>query len=440
MTTSATPYPATYFPCLSPAWLTYVAGLAGVAKFHGEGFRYLELGCGRGLSTLMHAAAFPAGEFHACDMNRENIAAARSDIERFGIANLSMHPMTFDEFARTDLPRFDFIVMHGVYSWVSPTVRATLMHILETTLAPQGIAYVSYNCMPGWAPELPLRRLMRELAGTGGTADAASATALLTRIGKHSRYVVSNPSAAMAIDAYARSPAGYLVHEFMSEGWEALYSMDVADALAEAGLHYVGSATLCDNHLELLVDEPTAQVIASLPARLQALATDFVMNRQFRRDVFMPKRAGQPDLAAAERALVGHFRPGDVPHVVDIPRGRMTFDIDFINALTCALRDGPAPPGQLADTLSKGHDRDAVLRNIRYLVASDAMSPASREWANSNALPAPTASMLGHIVDTRQPGLVASQVAGRAFRMTPREAREVLDGKSPAFRLFATSA
>ncbi|MCZ6855011.1 MAG: class I SAM-dependent methyltransferase, partial [Gammaproteobacteria bacterium] len=144
-------YPTTYFRELAPVWLNYVAALGGVEPRRlDRNFSYLELGSGPGFSTIIHAACYPAGEFHACDFNSESIAMGERYADDLAIQNVVFHAASFDELLERDLPDFDFIVLHGVYSWIGTPARQTIHHLIRKQLKPGGLVYVGYNCMPGW--------------------------------------------------------------------------------------------------------------------------------------------------------------------------------------------------------------------------------------------------------------------------------------------------
>ena len=285
-------YPETFFRELSPVWLNYVAALGRVPPRDLERpFTYLELGCGLGSSVITNAAAFPGGQFYACDINREHVEHARKRAADFGIRNIEIHECAFEQLHREALPAFDFIVAHGVYSWVAAHERQTICDLVRDRLEPGGLLYLSYNSLPGWAGEMPLRKLLVELAaGEGGDTTTRTGRALrsLQHIGSaRLKFMDASPACAAALAAYARAPIPYVAHEFLNATWEPFYCVDVADQLQEAGVAYLGSATLTDNHAALLIDESTLRSIAQLPQeRQRRLALDFATNQQFRRDVF----------------------------------------------------------------------------------------------------------------------------------------------------------
>ena len=136
--------------------------------------RYLEMAFGQGVSINLHAAACP-GEFWGFDFNpahlvnaRELAAASRSGAMLFGDS--------FENFAaREGVPQFDVIAMHGTWSWISAENRHRVVEIVRRRLAPGGLFYLSYNCWPGWATEMPLRHLLMQHAESSGSREGLAA-------------------------------------------------------------------------------------------------------------------------------------------------------------------------------------------------------------------------------------------------------------------------
>src|SRR4051812_26521029 len=129
-----------------------IRGLAPPPRRDGR-FRYCELGCGQGLTALVLAAANPRAEIVAVDFNPAHIARASDLAAEAGLGNVRFIEAGFADLTgpgAPDLPDFDYIALHGVYSWVSPANRQAIVRFAERRLAPGGLLYVSYNAMPGW--------------------------------------------------------------------------------------------------------------------------------------------------------------------------------------------------------------------------------------------------------------------------------------------------
>jgi SAM-dependent methyltransferase len=158
-----------YYPELSPARLQFSALSAGydLPVSAGAPLSYLELGFGQGLSVNIHAAA-TGGRFWGTDFNPSHAANAQSLVEASG-AELTALDHSFEELAaRTDLPEFDIIALHGIWSWISDANRNSIVDIAKRHLKPGGLFYISYNVTPGWSPAIPLRHLLTEHAARSG--------------------------------------------------------------------------------------------------------------------------------------------------------------------------------------------------------------------------------------------------------------------------------
>ena len=133
-----------------------------------EGFTYFELGCGQGDSLNLLAACNPQGRFYGNDFNPTHIAAAQTLANAAGLDNVTILEKSFQELQVADLPQFDFICLHGIYSWINADNRRLIVDFIRERLKPGSLVYISYNCMPGWSATAPLRRLMTDYAHASG--------------------------------------------------------------------------------------------------------------------------------------------------------------------------------------------------------------------------------------------------------------------------------
>src|SRR5215471_18473806 len=178
------PYLRDFKPPLAPAWLDHVALVAGVEPpARNSGFAWCDLGCGQGVTANILAATHPGGMFHAIDAMPRHIENARRLAAEAAISNVSFHAVDFTVAADLDLPPFDYIVAHGVYSWVDATSQRALRKFFDRRLKPGGLVYVSYNAMPGWTRDLPFQRVLRELAASfpGDSSARLAAAAEIAR-------------------------------------------------------------------------------------------------------------------------------------------------------------------------------------------------------------------------------------------------------------------
>jgi SAM-dependent methyltransferase len=130
--------------------------------------RVLELGCGNGGNLIPLAYYLRDSEFVGVDLARGAIAAARKMVRDLGLNNVDLRAADLRTLARED-GKFDYILAHGVYSWVPAEVRDALLAVCRARLAPQGVAFVSYNVFPGRYPRHALRHML--LYATRGIAN-----------------------------------------------------------------------------------------------------------------------------------------------------------------------------------------------------------------------------------------------------------------------------
>ncbi len=124
-----------------------------------EACRVLELGCGDGGNLIPMAISFPGSEFLGVDLAPTAIARGRSAIEAVGLSNIRLLEASFGDVG-DEFSGFDFIIAHGVYSWVPEAVREQLLAVIRARLRPAGIAFVSYNAQPGSQVRGVLRQMM----------------------------------------------------------------------------------------------------------------------------------------------------------------------------------------------------------------------------------------------------------------------------------------
>jgi predicted O-methyltransferase YrrM len=279
---------------LTPAILRFAAlakGFETCIKPSGA-ITYCELGCGQGFSANLLAAANPEMELYATDFNPEQISGARRLAEAASSTNIHFFDDSFAQFeARKDLPQFDIIALHGIYSWIAKEHRGTIMRFIEARLKPGGLVYISYNCLPGWAGVSPLRQLMRmavtETAGSLSSKIDASFASIEQLEAVGARYFKANPSLKVRLDKMKDMSRNYLAHEYLNADWSLFYHSDIAAELSGARLSYVASAHLIDHVDSINLTGDQQSFLQSIPesAKRETLR-DYIVNQQFRRDIF----------------------------------------------------------------------------------------------------------------------------------------------------------
>ncbi len=355
---------------LTPGLLSFAAALTNLASLPPLAkLRYCELGCGQGFSANIIAAANPGAEIHATDFNPSQIAGARQLAEEGGLANVHFHEQAFADFAdESSLPEsFDIITLHGIYSWISAENRRHIVEFIRRKLRPGGIVYISYNTLPGWASAMPLRRLLVDTAATrtGPIAPRIDEGLALAEslINAKAAYFIGNPSVAGRVEKIKGMNRAYLAHEYMNADWTPFYFADVVRELGEAKLTFLCSAHLLDavDAINLTADQQTFLNALPDPIRRQGLR-DYMINQQFRRDIFVKGGPVLPPAAAHERLLdqrvaLSALR-ADVSLKLQTLVGEVDLQADVYGPILDRLTAGPATLRQLV--------ADKVLANLGW--------------------------------------------------------------------------
>lgn len=445
-------YTEHFFRELSPAWLNYVAIIKGCQpRPLDQGFTYLELGCGLGQSVALMAGAHPQGKFYGVDFNPAHVDWARRYAAQCAIPNVEFLERSFIDLNVDELPECDFIVLHGVYSWIGPSVRAGIQRIIRERLKPGGLVYISYNAMPGWAADSPLQKLVFE-AAKHLTGDASQRTHAALKLveelaGAKFSYFTATPTAGKMAAKMAERNSNYLAHEFLNEFWTPFYSSDVADDMATAKLNFVGSATLAENHLELLGTEDLQNKIKAQPTeRLRQLYQDLAQNQRFRRDIYV-RGHGQLGRSAIQRnlekAVFGSLRDlKPVSNVAKVARGEVKFDEKAFPVLKEVLDRGTWSTSELRAEMAVRKQANLDLdRTLTLLAATGIVIPgvtAARPSAtvvkDVKMIKIPLATNRGLVqrsVETLQAGNLVSTSLGTAVGVDPIYALLLSLGQRP---------
>lgn len=339
----------------SPPHLDLTCLVAGVAPPDLDGgLSYCELGCGVGVTTLLLAAADPQGRYVGIDFNPAHIARGRAIARNSGLTNVELIEASFADLLAPEgppLPQFDYVTLHGVYSWISPENRQAVVRFLARAVKPGGVVYVTYNAMPGWLLGLPLQRMLSEYARLEpGRSDHAMERALgfLRAAQAAGARPFTDPEIVERLEQeMARGQVAYLAHEYLNENWQPLYHADVARELAEAKLEFVGSATLLENYPELCLTPAQLTLLADIGVgAVRETFKDYFMVRSFRRDVFVrgARRLSAEAKDARLRAVPLTLTvPRDgASHGISVPRGQARLEerayVPVFDALAGAVR------------------------------------------------------------------------------------------------------
>ncbi len=236
-------YPGHVYEHTHPNRLATLAVLYGMAPAPVERCRVLELGCGVGGNLVPMAFQYPHSEFVGIDLSGVTIARGMRNVEALGLTNIELlHRDIMDVDA--GFGSFDYIMAHGVYSWVPPAVRAKMMEIFKQNLSANGVCYVSYNAHP-FSHTRDLARDMM-LYHTRDISEMKQKTSQARAIMKFLSEACKADTVHGAImrDQYNRvskMPEEVLFHDDLNGIAEAFLLHQVADEAARHGLQY-----LCD--------------------------------------------------------------------------------------------------------------------------------------------------------------------------------------------------
>lgn len=253
-----------------------------------------ELGFGQGLSANIHAAA-SVTQWFGNDFSPSQ-ASFSQELSKVAGTNAKLYDDSFAEFlARADLPEFDYIGLHGIWSWVSDENRALIVEFIRRKLKVGGVVYVSYNTMPGWAAFAPMRHLMTEHAEVIGSEGRGIVNRIDEAIDFADGLLATNPIFARAnplvgdrVKKLKEQDRHYLAHEYFNKDWHPMHFSTMAEWLEPAKLQYACSSHYLDQ-VDAINLTPAQQLFLNeLPdAMFKESVRDFMVNQQFRRDYWV---------------------------------------------------------------------------------------------------------------------------------------------------------
>ena len=315
------PYEETHFGRLAT-----LGSLYGMEHVPLSQTRVLELGCGSGGNLISMAYQYPECRFVGIDLSGRAIAAGSAAVAALGLTNVDLRHCDIMDVTAA-LGRFDYIIAHGVYSWVPPAVRDRIMTIFADHLAPHGIAYLSYNAHPG----SHLRDLVRDMmlyhvrGFSEPTKQIAQARAILKLLSESTNS--NSVHGAVMRDQFARverMPDMLLFHDDLDDDATAFLLQQVVAHAQAHNLQYLCDASFSRRDLNRY-PEAARKVLAQFPdsefmARDQY--QDFIDGYGFRRTLLchanIPLTRGlEPDcitrlyLASSATPIADAFDPSN---------------------------------------------------------------------------------------------------------------------------------
>ncbi|WP_422085644.1 methyltransferase regulatory domain-containing protein [Variovorax sp.] len=305
----AVPYDSHPFPQSAMEHLEALAFLFGLDTPPPAEARVLELGCAAGGNLIPFAARHPGARAVGVDLSTVQVAQGAAAIARAGLSNIELKAFDIAEIDAS-FGQFDYIVCHGVYSWVPGPVQDAILRICAENLAPKGVAYVSYNVYPGWKAREIVRDAMILRGGPRDTPDEklAYARGMLEFLEESARAdSVLRKTLEETMPIVRSANSSYLLHEFLEPCNAPCYFKEFVARAEARGLAYLcdaePSTMFVQNYGDKVRDPLLRECGGSQVLMEQYL--DFLVNRTFRQTL-----------------LVGQARAGDIRYRLDPARIR----------------------------------------------------------------------------------------------------------------------
>jgi methyltransferase-like protein/SAM-dependent methyltransferase len=254
--------------------------------------RVLELGCSAGGNIIPLAVRYPKLRAVGIDFSNVEIEQGKIQLVKLGIVNCTLQCLDIAKAADKIEGQFDYIICHGVFSWVPEHVRQAILRLISERMSPNGVAYISYNVYPGWKMREVIRDMM--MFHAGGLADPAQQLAQAKAILEYTKGITGETS---TYGKMLRDEAGimskvsddYLMHEHLSQENKPMYFREFVQMAADHKLSYLGEAQLGDMAPQRLGAD-VFNTLSTLSAG-NILATeqymDFFTNRVFRQTLLV---------------------------------------------------------------------------------------------------------------------------------------------------------
>ncbi len=281
-----TPYESYPFPQSHPDRMATLATLFGMKPQPIDNCRVLELGCAAGGNLIPMAYSLPGSTFVGAELSEKQVSEGRKAIDGVGLKNIEIKHLNIMD-VNKDLGTFDYIIVHGVYSWVPNQVQDKILQICEDCLSPNGVAYISYNTYPGWHYRGMIRDMMlyhcepiRDPAMKAGQARALLDFLAQTVPTENNAYGIMLKN---ELDLLRMQKDYYLLHDYLEEANSPVYFHQFIESANRHGLQYLAEAdfsTMLTSNFPREVAETLKRISNDIVKTEQYM--DFVRNRTFR--------------------------------------------------------------------------------------------------------------------------------------------------------------
>lgn len=280
-----TPYQSYPYSQSSPEKLATLGTLFGMTPPPIETARVLELGCAEGGNIIPHAIHYPKGQYVGVDLSKVQIDAGKEHIKAMGLKNIELKHCSITDIDAS-FGKFDYIICHGVMSWVPEFVRDKILEIANNNLTENGIAYISYNTLPGWNMVRTIRDMMiYHSKGFEAPQEKITQSRALLAFVKESLDGVKTPYAqvlAQETELLSKQGDHYIRHDHLEEENKQFYFNEFMTLAATNNLQYLSDCSLSSMYLGNM----GADIVNKLKDLNDIVRTeqymDFITNRRFR--------------------------------------------------------------------------------------------------------------------------------------------------------------
>lgn len=296
-----------YYKDLSPNYQKFCLLLNGVdCPMAHDGHTHCELGFGQGVSLNIHAAS-SFGHFYGTDFNPAHAAHANVLAEHSQTQH-DFYDDSFEELLNKSLPTFDSISLHGIWSWISHENQHIILKFIRKNLKPNGIVYISYNCMTGWAANMPIRELLHshfkfKSTSTNPVQNVTDALDFSENLlEQNPNFAQSNPNAIKKVKELRKQNPNYLIHEYLNQDWQCFSFQQVVRTFEDIKLSYAGSTDLNTHLNNINFSEDHQKFLNQIEHPIfKEQCRDYFANTQFRRDLFIRGKNNLSPLETQQR-------------------------------------------------------------------------------------------------------------------------------------------
>ena len=382
-----------YYKDISPAWQNFCLLANGfVPPVADENSAHCELGYGQGVSINIHAAA-TLGKYFGTDFNPSHAAHA-NELCQASKCDAKFFDDSFEEMLhRDDLPQFDSISLHGIWTWISEENQAHIVEFARKFLKPGGVFYNSYNCYPGWSPGAPLRELFilhdKYAHKSSKTFNRVEEALKFTEelFSKNPAYFRRVPDVKAVFDRAKKLSHDYLAHEYFNRDWICMYFSEVAEILQDAKLDFACTSEIIESLEMYNFSQANLEFINGIEnSIMREQVKDYFRSRQFRKDIYVRGARRIAEFERVERLLNMNYvlmSQNKFPKIVAVPGGNVNFAENVAEKVHEHLASENFAPKNFKSFIEKNTDisKATILQAIVLLTQNGNIMPCQSETA-----------------------------------------------------------